>query len=68
MKSVHFGKGRPMNFMRDLYGRPLLSESFIEKPRFSELSMEFETLRQSSITAEQDAVDHLRIATNLADY
>ena len=57
-----------MNFMRDLYGRPLLSESFSEKPRFSELSMEFETPRQSFITAENDAVGHLGITTNSVDY
>ena len=45
MSSVHFGTGRSMNFMRDLYERTLPSDSFIEKPRFCELSMEFEMLR-----------------------
>ena len=64
MTSVHFGTGQPMNFTRDLYGRTLPSESFIEKPTFSELSMEFETLRQSSLTAETDAVEHLNFANN----
>ena len=66
MTSVYFGTGRPMNFTRDLYGRTVFdpSESFIEKPRFSELSMEFETLRESSITAETDAVEHLNITNS----
>ena len=47
MTSVHFGTDRSMNFTRDLYERILPSEFFIiiEKPRFGELSIEFETLR-----------------------
>ena len=64
MTSVCFGTGRSMNLTRDVYERTLPSESFIEKPRFSELSMEFETLRESSITAETDAVEHLNITNN----
>ena len=62
MTSVYFGTGRSMNFTRDLYERTLPSESFIEK--FSELSMEFERLRESSVTAETDFVEHLNITNN----
>ena len=64
MTSVYFGTGRPMNFTRDLFGRTLPSESSIKKPRFSELSMEFETLRESYVTSETDAVERLNIENN----
>ena len=65
MRSVYSGTGPSMNFTRDLYERTLPSDySFIEKPRFREVSMELETLRESSITAETDAVKHLNIMSN----
>ena len=61
---MYFKPPKSLNFRETFTTELLRVNHLIEEPRFSESSMKFDTLRESSITVETDAVEHLNITNN----